>query len=646
MSLLETAKAVVERLAGIDKPVEVVDGEKFFQAAIEDQKQYHARWYRNIAFLMGYHWLSWNEGSGTWTDPPKPSWRVRLTFNLIKPKVRTQVGNILRAEPQFAALPANDSEEARDGARVGNRFLEGIYFTDDMQRKLYRLTTWFVSVTSSFMWALYDPTAGRSWEDKEIGPDGNPVLDENGQPKTKRYYEGAVIHDTSSPFETLLEPGAPEDFNEHRRVMRIKVREVDYIRDKYGVEVPPEELTGETMFHLRVSGLLAAGKDKNASLKDRKVALVKEFFELPTTKYPNGRHFIYANGVVLVATEDLDYFYNGERAIPAAKFEEFPYPGCAWGGALPDDLIPLNECFNGMSSKVVENGNMHGRPKVLAPKGSLDEEVWTDEPGEVVEYTPIGSHKPEGFKPPEMPQYFFAMKDSIPPLIDRISMVPDYAEGRLPRRATSGRAIDALQEANDAALAPGIKNFASGLSRLFSITLNTVGRKYTEERLLQFVGRGHKAEVMRFKGAMLAGTQLVHVEMKPALSRAARTSLAMELAEKELIPGDMALKIMELGDLNALFDANSDHIQYAKVENMQMAKGIMVQPAPFERHKAHNEVHDQFLNSPEGRALPPEIQQIITQHMALHDQFMVQAAQAQMALGGATPEAPPSGGPA
>lgn len=598
--------------------------EDFYADALHEQKTYYPRWYRNLAYLMGQQWLDFQSQYGFFTLPPAPTWRVRLVINLIKPKIRAEVGKILRNNPSFAAVPANGDPESIAGAKVGSRLLEGIYYSDDFQRKLYNLTMWFTSCTSAFLWSVWDPSAGRSWEEQEK----DPVTGE-ATGKLLELAEGDVVHDVSGPFETFLEAGAPEDFNEHRRIMRVKVRTVEYIKDKYGVDVAPEQLGQEVLFQARIAGMgrLNASMGDLTKRSTRGLALVKEFFEAPTSGSKQGQRFVYAGGKYLVDPEPLDYYLHGKRALPVAKFDHLTVPGCAWAQSLIDDCAPLQELFNKMSSKVVENANMLGRPKILAPQGAMDEDVFTDEPGEVVEYVPIGGMKPEAFKPPEMPQYVLNMRDQIPALIDRVSGVQDVSEGRLPRRATSGKAITLLQEADDSSTAPTIKNMSSALERVMSITLSTYGRRASETRLIRQLGANRKMDVYNFKAADLMGADSVRVVIVPALSRGEKVDIALQLAEQELIPRDMALKIMELGDLNLLYDQDQDQTSYAEFENMGMAKGVMYPVGKLEDHHVHVQVHQKFLNSPKAQMLPPEVRQIFEAHILEHEQLDLLAQQ-------------------
>jgi len=627
---------------------EIKEAEEFFQDALSEQKAYHRVWYRNIAYFMGLQWMDWDDRTNNLIEPPAPSWRVRFVANLIMPTIRTEAAKILRTQPNFQTIPGNDSQEARHSAKIGNRVLEAKFYEDDFQRKLYNLTMWFLTCGHSFLWSLWDGTRGRSWSDMLKDPaTGQPMMGPDGQPVRKTFFEGDLLHDVSSPFETLMEPGAPEDFNEHRRIMRYKLRSLSYVKDRYGVELPADDIKNDVLLQIRlarlVSGSAAPVSSTPSALKN--LVMVKEYFELPTMKNPEGRNFVYAGGRILAEPRSIDYYLRGERALPCGKFDHITVPGRAYPISIIEQIAPLNLVYNKMNSQVIENANLLSRPKVLSPEGSLSEDHFTTEPGEIVEYRPIGGMKPEPFKPPEMPQYFFLMKDAIPGMIDTVSGIFDVSRGKLPRRATSGRAIDLLQEADETRIALTIRNFASSLERTMSISLATMGRKYSEQRTLKKVGPSHEVEVITFRGADLRDADTVRVFMGASLSRAAKSQLGLELRKEGLISKDTLMKILELGDINMAFDVDSDQISYARIENMGMAKGIIYNAGQYEPHQAHKAEHTEFLNSEIGQKLPLEIRQIFDQHIAEHDAFESPVAGGVMPQQDFGAPLPPSGVP-
>lgn len=618
-------------------PDELKESEQFFFASLEEQKAYVPVWFRNIALFMGHHWMDWSAHTQFLALPSMPSWKVRMVINLIMPTIRTEAAKILKSNPSIAAVPGNDSDEARQAARIATRVLEAKYAEDDYQRRLYNLTLWFLVCGSSYLWTLWDKTAGRAWSEQIKNPETGELID-------AQFFEGDVIDEVTGPFDVLMEPNGPEDFNDHRRIMRPRVLETQFIKDKWGVDVPAETIDMKQHFQFRINSMAAINSAglfaPRNSLGHRKVTLVKEMFELPSSKWPEGMHAIYANGRVIVPPEPLDYWLRGRRALPVAKFDHITIPGSPYGRSIIEQIGPLNVALNKMTSQAMENANLLSRPKIKAPQGCLDDDSWTDQPGEVIEYRPIGGLGPEPVTPPAMPQYFFQLKDSIPGQIADVSGIFDVSRGKLPRRATSGKAIDLLQDADDTRMGLTIRNFSSSLERSQSIKLELMKRNYKEKRILKKIGPGHSVEVLRFSSADLKDADTVRIVQQPALSRAAKVQIGLKLGEAQLIPPDQVLKIMELGDLNIVYDQDADQINFAKMENFSMSKGEVEEPNFYDIHPLHAKEHEDFLRRFSGK-LSPEVVSIIQQHVQIHKEM-----DAAAGAGGGAPGAPgaPGGG--
>jgi len=638
-SLVQKVKASLNGMKGL--PNELKESEDFFARAFHFQRPFVPIWFRNIAYYMGLQWMDWNHNLQFLTSPQAPSWKVRLVINLIMPTIRTEAAKILRNNPSIGVVPSNDSDMARQAARIGTRVMDGKYHDDDFQRKQYNLVLWMLTCGSAFLWTLWDKTAGKAWSEDIRNPEDGTIV-------KKQFFQGDVVDIVSGPFEVLMEPGAPEDFEDHRRIMRIQVLDVVFIKDKFGVDVPAETIDQHLQFQFRInsfSHLNTFGlSHANTQSLPRNVALVKEIFELPSSKWPQGLHAMYANGVVIVPPEPLDYWLRGRRVLPVAKYDHITIPGRNYGMSVIEQISPLNILFNKLNSQAVENANLLSRPKIIAPQGSLDDDSWTDQPGEVVEYRPVGGLGPSAMTPPSMPQYFFQLKDSIPGWIADVSGIFDVSKGKLPRRATSGKAIDLLQDADDTRMGLTIRNYASSLERSLGIKLQLIKENYVEERIVKKIGMNHGIEIMRFKGADLKDADTVRVMMTPALSRAAKINLGLKLAEQNLVPKEMVLKIIELGDINMIFDQDQDQTNFAKIENFMMSKGDILEPQQFEPHDLHIKEHTDFLRKWEGK-ISKEILLVIQQHMEIHKEMLVAMVPPGGPPDGGVPGLPPQGQP-
>ena len=595
-----------------NKPREVVDGEKFYEAALAEQRPYHKVWFTNIAMVAGQQWAEWSSEANFLREPARDPGRVRITINLIKPIVRTWMAKVLRANTSFTGVPADTDEESQASARVASRLLEALYYEDKFRSLLKQCVNWVGTCGHGYVWVGFDKEAGGTVEADVPNKD-------TGQEEKVNVPLGKVVFDVTGPFETLMEPGADPDLRKQKRVMRLHLMRVEDIKDRWGVDVKPEKFESETAYWLKVRSLVDVGgtiKGADVSKMMEGMALVKEYFELPTREFPEGRHFMHANGEVIQETEALDWWEDDKRALPCGRIDDWVIAGRAYPASFVEDMIPPQVAFNRLNSAILEDVNRLGRGKVLNPNGAINRRQWTEEAAEIVDYT--GPTPPEVVQGAQVNASHMQLANTLAGYIKDTGAMHDASLGKLPRRATSGKAIDLLTEADDARIGPTLGDIASCLERVGAIALKKMQEKYTEERVVDYVGANHQADAIRFRNSDLKGCRTVRVAMTPALSRGEKVSIGMELANMTAIPIQQALKVMELGDLNIVFDTKADQVNYAQMENMGLARGILHTAAEFEDHKAHADTHVRFLNSPTGQSLPRDIQDLFRMHIQEH----------------------------
>jgi hypothetical protein len=607
-----------------ETPREITDGEKFYKEGLEDQKAFHPVWYRNVAMYCGHQWLDWNSSQNWLSETAAPSWRVKMVENVILPLVRAAIATELDSNPRFYGMPSTNEPAAKAASRIASKILEGKYYEDDFVNLFERLRLWARMTGSAYMFSLWNPKADKVWMDNALDAAGRPILGEDGQPVQKEYATGDIDYSVDNSFEVILQRGAPEDFRMHRRIMRVKIMDVKDIKDNWGVDVDPETLTLDIMYQARIMSLVdASGRTRTQNAEGQMLknsAMVKWMFELPSAEFPNGRMWCYAHGVVLEKTSDLDYFYCGKRALPVGKTDDIKVPGRCQGDSGINHVVPIQVQINKSSSAVIENGNLMNRPKVLAPVGSLQEEQFTDQPAEVVEYVPgPNGQKPEPYKPPEMPQYVLDKIEKLKMAAQDVYGIHDVSVGRLPRRATSGRAIDSLQSADDSPLGLAMRSCGSAMSRVFSISLEQMQRKYTEQRIVRMVGRDHEVEVIQFKGSDLKGCDFVRVVFAPHMTRGQKIEMGLKLAELKLISPKRLFEIMDLGTLDPVLEADSFQVNYIEHENMDLSKGVVVPVGPMDEDDLHIQKHLEFIQG-EGAQLGPDIAMNFKGHIDLHKQ--------------------------
>jgi hypothetical protein len=255
----------------------------------EAMKPFHEancrQWYANLAMMRGNQWAIYENNSDILRIPSAPTWRIRATFNKILPLAIIQRHKLLPNNPTINTRPANlESETDKKNSDTARALLRAKWKDTDFHDELDEMTAWMVPCTIGYLMTLWDGRAG-----SEIAP-GVGI--------------GEQIFDAPSPFEIVPDYSVSR-FKEMPRILRIKVRSLEYIEHKYGKKVKAQKLDANSVFQLKAAALATNSRvDINKALENH--ALVMDMYELPSVKYPNGFHHICTEDADLMEQSDLD----------------------------------------------------------------------------------------------------------------------------------------------------------------------------------------------------------------------------------------------------------------------------------------------------------------------------------------------------
>ena len=587
------------------------------------------QWQLNIAYYSGKQWVSWDKARKVLFEPPKEWYEERFVSNRIMPAVRNELAKITKSKPVMQAIPSRNEEAAISAAKGASRVLDQIWRVSNMREKLFDLGLWMLTCGTSFLKTYWNPAMG-----EVIGVDE----------KNKEIHLGDVCTDVVSAFDMIIDPGA-QTWEQARWLIERKKRTVEYVQDTYGVEVEPEEnLLNTNIFDNMLSQLNGFNNEANTKMVD--AVTVKELWELPSKKFPNGRHITVANGKL------LQYEDNPYKRLPYFPFVHIRVPGRIWGSSIIEFMIPIQKEFNKTRSQRIEMRNKTANPRMLAPVGSLETEP-TNAYGEIIEYNP-GLGKPEWETAPGEPGYIQREIELMMQDFEDISNQHEVSRGKTPPGVKSGVAISFLQEQDDTALAPTIHSIENGLEQWGKFVLELIKEYYEETRLIQVIGKDSEIETFEFKGSDLEGTVSdVIVVAGSALpqSKTARQEFILNLVDRGIIADPQTiLKLLEFGNIEEVWEEEMLDINQAKVENKRFTNGdTQVVTRDFFNHDIHIRQHNIFRKTLDYESLDPMLQQYIDRHVAEHEQYIQQAMfkqamqgldpQSQAALQSAPPQA-------
>lgn len=573
---------------------------------------FERQWYLNLSFYFGKHYVQWAGTSVLGSDfsdstfsrlhePAAPPWRVRLVTNKSRAIVRGEHAKVTKEKPRGFIVPASSDDADRIAAQAAENIFDACWRGLYMNRVLRRASFWTLLCGTSFVKDWFSPS--------EIDFAG---------------VKGAIKSEPVSPFNILVPDVQEEELENQAHVIHVIAKSAGWVKDTFGVVVQPDSYTSGA---LESSVLMAAGINSSTMPKDH--VAVREMHIKPCSEWPKGAVITWTKECILNISESWP-FEHGD--FPFTKLEHIP-TGRFYGESTLVDIIPLQREFNRTRSQLIEAKNRMAKPQLAAPKGSVDVNKITSEPGLVVEYKP-------GFAPPQpiplqnIPSYVIQEYDRIQKDMDDISSQHEVTRGSVPPGVTAATAISYLQEQDDSKLAHTVSSLEEGVERLGKHFLSHVKQFWNAQRKINVIGQNGAFEAYMFSKANIRGNTDFRVEAGSAtpVSRAAKQAFIMELVKSEIIPPDKALRYLNMGETAKLYEEMQLDARQAQRENIKLMKKVKVAglwpfgPNEFDNHQIHKLEHDNFCKTQEFEELDDEIKAAIRSHANAHSQAISGAA--------------------
>lgn len=546
---------------------------------------YENQWKLNVAFYKGRQYSYYNKFTGTiqtlaTEDHEKPKYRVRLVSNQIISGAHSLLAKYTKTKPIITATPSTGDPSAAKAAQMAERLLE--YWWDDFQLddKLAEAILWAI-VTGQGYWKItWDPHANKQMT-FTLDPRGNPITDDTIKdafkqqleaqgikPQEKVVYLGDIRVEAMSPFNVYLDPTA-RTFDDCKFVICVHNLDPDEIKARWGVDIVPDSSSTEPDVALPFANA------EDASVKTVKKVYIGYF--LPSPTLPKGRYVVWTDGPDKNILEDTPWPYP-DNILPIVKFPGLRTPGAIYDSSHVEQAIPVQKELNRTLSQIVEYKNLTIKPRIFAPTGSLRMRM-TSEPGQIVEYNPVGNFKPELETVPAMPPYVFELLNDVSSRLKDIFGLTEISEGTVPPNVEAGIAIDLLQELGSDRLVPTIRLIEKAMARAGQIMLGLAQKYYIEPRMFLIKGTGGSVSVKKFMGADINGVT-VHTETGSAAprTRAGRQAQIERWVDMRIIPPDRAWKYLDIADLKGLAAQYAADEDQAQREIEKMLEGVPINP--------------------------------------------------------------------
>jgi hypothetical protein len=317
--------------------------------------------------------------------------RNRVFENIIMPAVQNRQARLCKNMPRFEVRPEDNSNDAKEAARLGLEVLLGLWDDCDVNVKRLLLTMWLQQCGHAYMKVSFDDELGEPLTD----PMSGEIMG----------YEGKVVVEAVSAFEILPDPLA-QTLDDAQWLVQAKVRKLDYFKTRYperGALVKEEGAwLLSVQYEQRIQSISNTGvASASTQLQMENAAIELSYYEKRSKKHPNGRHVIVANGVILKDSE----LAVGE--IPFAKFDDVMVAGKYYSEATITHARPLQDQYNRTLTRRAQWVNRLLAGKYIAARGhGLHPEALDDQSGEVIEFDPVpNAAEPHAVQIPVIPAY-------------------------------------------------------------------------------------------------------------------------------------------------------------------------------------------------------------------------------------------------
>jgi len=243
---------------------------------------------------------------------------------------------------------------------------------------------------------------------------------------------------------------------------------------------------------IRVKFVKFAYEDNEGQIKEE-VLESKEFADwVKKNGVPIKSFEFFRTRVKMILTAGDDFMY--EYVLPISEYPIVPfsnvYTGSPYSMGDPAFLIGIQDLINKMYSLMIAHATTSTSPKVLLPKGSVEdrdelEKQWS-KPGSIIEYLPEQG-APVPVPPVPLPNALYQLAADGKYEVEYGSGIFALMQGSSQQTPNTYRGILALEEFGNRRITYRLKTVELALSRLFQVALEYAQSHYTIEKTFRIV---------------------------------------------------------------------------------------------------------------------------------------------------------------
>lgn len=415
----------------------------------------------------------------------KPGHRIRNKYNFLRLMIEAKVSASTQRVPGYEITPSTDDRQDQEAAITAAQVGAYLYDKIGVRRATTKVVTNALVQREGFAMPYFDP---------DVGPYTEQINLQTGDVEVKGRGEIKIL--TLSRSELAWEAGVDFEDSPWWAIIRATpVDEVEQIPGFYGGTLTKDASTADVP------------TDKDT---DNMVILTK-YLERPSKQHPEGQCRYFANKREICPKGTYTSIGPDGKVTDDPVIHRLSYTVNPEGDdqGLAEVLIDPQRTINDSWNKILEWKNRCLNPQMTAPIGAFVKGLTQldDIPGVIRYYNPVGLHKPEWEKPPQIPaelqQILELAITHMRALAADVDVQPD------PRLAakTASQAVEQSQLRWQSFLG----DLGEFHSRLMRHCLTLVQVYYEDERTIQIDGEYGYRTLSNFKGEDLRSQVNVRV---------------------------------------------------------------------------------------------------------------------------------------
>jgi hypothetical protein len=605
--------------------------DEIVDALIEKQKQFNnyinrkglrRRWQTSYDMYYGRHF---GEGSEEGTsgvelvgeDGELTAFGVNHYRNLVQHILALTCSQNPTADPKAK----NSDLESLQQTRLASNIIDHYRTEKRMSRHMVSGAERSLVMSKGFIYAFWNTSLGKPLVPQiVVDKDGQPLLDDNGEPVEKILHEGDADFTALSPFDVAYDTHIT-DWTKNKWVNLKPFKENKWdLAAKYPEHA--EQIVGLTGSDeiAEETGNKKAVADKDEDSESDLVP-VYEFYHLRTPSCPNGRYVKYLSSGIVLYDGPMQYpKLPVFRITPGEQFDS------AEGYTPAYDLIVLQQVLNVLYSIPFTNQQALGVQMLWLPEG-VDLADSSFKGLAILKGGAMGS-EPKGINLTSTAAEVFKNIEVVEGAQEKLSGINSTVRGDPEHNLKSSVALGRMQ-------AIAIQ-FASGFQRswaelnedVYTFLFDLIKLFAKTEKLIALGGKHNKGAMASFNQDKVNQIERVSVDLGNALARTAAGR--MEMADKFYEKGDISAKqwmqVASTGQIDTIFESEESELELIRKENESLLEGKPVKALVGDAHILHGREHKTVINDPfirdlaaKGDARALAIVEAVTMHIQEHE---------------------------